>query len=95
MFDFGIGELVVISAVALIVIGPKKLPGIARAIGKGLGLLATEACNIVSATCGEEELFISHFSRYSKKENGQVRGDLFFLDLTAIDRLRRKPSSHV
>ncbi len=39
MFDFGIGELVVIFAVALIVVGPKKLPEVARAIGKGLGSL--------------------------------------------------------
>ncbi len=36
MFDFGMGELVVIFAVALIVFGPDKLPEIARAIGKGL-----------------------------------------------------------
>jgi len=36
MFDFGMGELVVIFAVALIVFGPDKLPEIARTIGKGL-----------------------------------------------------------
>jgi TatA/E family protein of Tat protein translocase len=36
MFDFGMGELVVIFAVALIVFGPDKLPEIARGIGKGL-----------------------------------------------------------
>lgn len=39
MFDFGMGELVVIFVVALIVVGPKKLPEIARALGKGLGSL--------------------------------------------------------
>jgi Tat protein translocase TatB subunit len=39
MFDFGMGELVVIFVVALIVVGPKKLPEVARAIGKGLGSL--------------------------------------------------------
>jgi Tat protein translocase TatB subunit len=39
MFDFSIGEMVVISAVALIAVGPKKLPQVARAIGKGLGSL--------------------------------------------------------
>ena len=39
MFDFSIGELGVIFAVALIVVGPKKLPQVARAIGKGLGSL--------------------------------------------------------
>jgi Tat protein translocase TatB subunit len=39
MFDFGMGELVVIFVVALLVVGPKKLPEVARAIGKGLGSL--------------------------------------------------------
>ena len=34
MFDFSIGEMIVISAVALIAVGPKKLPQLARAIGK-------------------------------------------------------------
>ena len=36
MFDFGLGELVVIFAVALIVFGPDRLPVIARSLGKGL-----------------------------------------------------------
>ncbi len=39
MFDFGIGELIVIFAVALIVVGPDKLPQIAKTLGKGLGEL--------------------------------------------------------
>jgi sec-independent protein translocase protein TatB len=39
MFDFSIGEMVVISAVALIVVGPKKLPEVAKMVGKGLGSL--------------------------------------------------------
>jgi hypothetical protein len=51
--------------------------------------------NLLSFETPKEELFILHFSRYSKKENRQACVDLFFLDLTAIDRLRRKPSSHV
>jgi Tat protein translocase TatB subunit len=36
MFDLGIQELVVIFVVALLVFGPKRLPEIARAIGKGI-----------------------------------------------------------
>jgi len=39
MFDFSIGEMVVISAVAIIVIGPKRLPEVAKMVGKGLGSL--------------------------------------------------------
>jgi Tat protein translocase TatB subunit len=35
MFGLGFSELLVIMVIALIVIGPEKLPGIAKAMGKG------------------------------------------------------------
>ena len=37
MFGIGMPELLLIMAVALIVIGPKKLPDLARSLGKALG----------------------------------------------------------
>ena len=37
MFDIGWSELVVIGVVALIVIGPKELPGVLRAVGHWMG----------------------------------------------------------
>ena len=36
MFGIGMPELLLILAVALIVLGPKKLPEMARALGRGL-----------------------------------------------------------
>lgn len=36
MFGLGFGEILLILAVALIVLGPKKLPGVAQALGRGL-----------------------------------------------------------
>jgi sec-independent protein translocase protein TatB len=37
MFDFSIGELAVIGAVALVVLGPERLPKVARTIGEWVG----------------------------------------------------------
>ena len=37
MFDIGFAELFVIFTIALLVLGPEKLPGAARAVGKNIG----------------------------------------------------------
>ena len=37
MFDFGFSELMVIGAVALVVLGPERLPMVARTAGEWLG----------------------------------------------------------
>ncbi len=36
MFGIGMTELLVILALALLVLGPKRLPGLARSLGRGL-----------------------------------------------------------
>ncbi|MDA8169481.1 MAG: Sec-independent protein translocase protein TatB [Nitrospiraceae bacterium] len=39
MFDIGFQELIVIFVIALLVFGPKKLPELARTLGKGMAEL--------------------------------------------------------
>ncbi len=36
MFNMGMTEMLIIGAIALVVVGPKKLPDIARALGRGM-----------------------------------------------------------
>ncbi|MCX8070164.1 MAG: Sec-independent protein translocase protein TatB [Thermodesulfovibrionales bacterium] len=46
MFDIGFQELVIIFVVALIVFGPKRLPEIAKTLGKGVGELKRAMDNV-------------------------------------------------
>ena len=46
MFDMGFTELMLISIVALIVIGPERLPGVARTAGKYFGKLRRFMTNV-------------------------------------------------
>ena len=49
MFGIGMSELLVILAVALIILGPKRLPELARALGKGLKEFRNAANDIKSS----------------------------------------------
>ena len=53
MFGIGMPELLVIAALALILIGPKKLPQIAKSLGKTLGELR-KAADDLKETISEE-----------------------------------------
>jgi Tat protein translocase TatB subunit len=48
VFDLGFQELIVIFIVALLVFGPKRLPELARTIGKGVGELKRAMLDIKS-----------------------------------------------
>ncbi len=52
MFGIGMGELIVILVIALLVVGPKRLPELARALGRGLSEFrkaANEVRNTIDA----------------------------------------------
>ncbi len=56
MFDIGFSELVVIGLVALIVIGPEKLPRVARTVGHLIGRLQRYVADVKSDINREVEL---------------------------------------
>ena len=56
MFGIGMPELIVILVIALIVIGPEKLPDLARAIGRGLGEFRKATNELKDSIKGDDEL---------------------------------------
>lgn len=55
MLDIGLSELLIILAVALIVLGPKKLPEIARSLGRGLAEFRRTSDDLRKSIFLEEE----------------------------------------
>src|SRR4051812_17258898 len=56
MFDIGFSELLVIGVVALIVIGPQKLPRVARTVGHLLGRMQRYVADVKADINKEIEL---------------------------------------
>lgn len=56
MFDFSFAEMVVVGVVALIVLGPERLPGIARTAGALLGRMQRYFSDIKSEVSRELQL---------------------------------------
>ena len=91
MFNIGMPELLLILAVALIVLGPKRLPEIARALGKIVGEFRRTTQDIrddfdISKTLREEkEKFVQDVEglvepekdkRKSKTETGDIKKEV-------------------
>lgn len=73
MFGLGFTELIVILIVALVFIGPKKLPEVARSIGRGYREFQRaltgirEEVNSIDASV-KEELFVENEKTYGTKK---------------------------
>ncbi len=68
MFDIGFSELLVIGLVALIVIGPERLPRVARTIGHLVGRLQRYVADVKADINREVELEELHKMRESVQQ---------------------------
>jgi sec-independent protein translocase protein TatB len=71
MFDFGFWELVVVGVVALLVVGPNRLPGLARQAGMWIGN-AKRFVSTVRADI-ERELQSEELKRMLNEQQNEIR----------------------
>ncbi len=77
MFGIGMTEMMLIAALALVVLGPKKLPDLARSIGKGFAEFKRATNELKSAidleTDKEEELYKAELREKYKEKAARLR----------------------
>ncbi len=81
MFDIGFSELMVIAVVALVVIGPERLPAVARTLGHLFGRLQRYGNDVKADISREIELdelrkFKNQFEEAAQSVESGVRADL-------------------
>ena len=72
MFGIGMPELLIILALALILIGPKKLPEMARSLGRGMAEFRRASNDIkesISESIAEEEKPEDHVKADADSDN--------------------------
>ncbi|WP_084032077.1 Sec-independent protein translocase protein TatB [Desulfonatronum lacustre] len=101
MFGIGTTELLIIMLVALIVLGPKQLPGIARSLGKALGEFrrvttdVQRTLNLEAAKIEEDEREQKKAATAVKKaEEPQAKSEPFSTPPSAAGEESIPPSKH-
>jgi sec-independent protein translocase protein TatB len=89
MFDIGFWELSLIAVVALVVIGPERLPGLARTAGKWIGS-ARRFVQSVQADIGAEVSKADELKRLLE-EQSQIQSMHEIIEDTVDEVADRKP----
>ena len=91
MFGIGLPELIIIMVIALIVIGPSKLPDLARALGKGMAEFRKATQEIKESLDVDEdiqEVKRVDYSQQSQNINEVINEALVSLGITDADILK-------
>ena len=95
MFDIGFSELVVIGVVALIVIGPERLPKVARAAGLLYGRMQRYVSTVKSDISREIQLDELRRAGQSFKESVESAASGVEQQATVVDDFLRNEASNV
>jgi len=95
MFDIGFSELVVIGVVALIVIGPERLPKVARTAGHLYGRLQRYVSTVKSDISREIQLDEIRRAGQSFKESVESAASGVEQQATVVDDFLRNEASNV
>ncbi len=74
MFDFSFGELVVLAVIALLVVGPDKMPEMARTAGRWYGVLRRTLTGVRAEV--EQQLLLDDLRREADKLRNLANEDL-------------------
>jgi sec-independent protein translocase protein TatB len=95
MFDIGFSELLVIGVVALIVIGPERLPKVARAAGHLLGRFQRYAASVKADISREMELDELRRAGQTFKESVESAARGVEREASAVDEHLKAEVGHV
>ncbi|MDP7606776.1 MAG: twin-arginine translocase TatA/TatE family subunit [SAR324 cluster bacterium] len=92
MFGIGLPEMIIIAAVALIFIGPDKLPGVLRSIGKGLVELKRSTRDVRSTVQDEmnkieEEIELKDVRESAQDFSNELGGVANKMDPLALSKM--------
>ena len=88
MFGIGLQELFIILVIALLILGPDKLPDLARAIGKGIGEFRRATSELKDSINSDDELreLKNNLSRAKDEMTTMIREETKDIDVDAVTR---------
>ncbi len=86
MFDFSFGELALLGIIALLVVGPEKMPELARTAGRWYGAMRRTMTGLRSEV--EQQLLLDDLRQEANKLRDYAKEELLPADITASDILK-------
>lgn len=94
MFDFSFGELALLGIIVLLVVGPEKMPEMARTAGKWYGVMRRTMTGLRSEV--EQQLLLDDLRKEADKLRDYANEEILPGDITASSSLRAtRANEHV